>query len=317
MKDMRSGSPFEALLRSGRFVVTVEIIPPDSANSKEVCSVAEKLAPVSDALNVTDAAGANCHMSSFGASALFTQAGYEVIVQMTCRDRNRIAIQGDLLGASAIGIRNVLCLTGDDVVVGDQPEAKRVFDLDSIQMLRTAKTMRDEGVFLSGRKLLASPGLFLGAAANPFVEPFETRPFRLAKKIEAGADFIQTQYCFDIERLRTYMTHVRDLGLHKQCFILAGVGPIRSEKSAEFLRTKIPGVSIPDAIVERLHKTPRKKQGQEGKKICVEIIHQIKEINGIAGIHVMAFGQEDAVEEILEESGLLPRPQKEDPIDKP
>ena len=310
MIEQKSSSSLEAILRSGQFVVTAEIIPPDSANSDEVCVVAERLAPVTDALNVTDAAGANCHMSSFGASALFTQGGFEVIMQMTCRDRNRIAIQGDLLGASAIGIKNVLCLTGDDVVVGDQPEAKRVFDFDSIQMLRTAKTMRDEGVFLSGRKLSASPKLFLGAAANPFVEPFDVRPLRLAKKIEAGADFIQTQYCFDLQRFRAYMERVRDLGLHEKCFILAGVGPLRSVKAAEFLRSKIPGVYIPDSIITRMRNTPRDKQRTEGKKICIEIIQEIMDIEGVAGIHVMAFGQEEIVEEIIGEAGLLPRPEK-------
>ena len=311
----KSVSYLESLLRSGQFVVTAEISPPDSANADDVSEVAERLASVSDALNVTDAAGANCHMSSFGASALIARADFEVIMQMTCRDRNRIAIQGDLLGASAIGIKNVLCLTGDDVVVGDQPEAKRVFDLDSIQMLRTAKTMRDEGVFLSGRKLLTSPNLFLGAAANPFVEPFEVRPLRLAKKIEAGADFIQTQYCFDTKRFQAYMERVRDLGLDKECFILAGVGPLRSEKSANFLRTRIPGVFIPDSLMARMRKTPGDKQRGEGKKICVEIIQEIMEIEGVAGIHMMAFGQEESVGEIMEEVGLLPRPEKRDLFD--
>jgi methylenetetrahydrofolate reductase (NADPH) len=308
MKELVSGSALEEILRSGQFAVTAEIIPPDSANPDDVCAVAERLAPISDALNVTDAAGANCHMSSFGASSLFTQAGFEVIMQMTCRDRNRIAIQGDLLGASAIGIKNVLCLTGDDVVVGDQPEAKRVFDFDSIQMLRTAKTMRDEGVFLSGRKLTAPPKLFLGAASNPFVEPFEVRPQRLAKKVEAGANFIQTQYCFDTHRFRAFMKSVREMGLHEKCFILAGVGPLRSLRSAEFLRTKIPGVFIPDALMTRMRNTPGDAQRGEGKKICVEMIQEIMEIEGVAGIHVMAFGQEKIVEEIIEEVGLLPRP---------
>jgi methylenetetrahydrofolate reductase (NADPH) len=311
MSESKSGSFFEELLRSGQFAVTAEINPPDSADPEDACAIAKQLEPVSDALNVTDSAGAYCHMSSFGASALFTQAGYEVISQMTCRDRNRIAIQGDILGASAIGIKNLLCLTGDDVVIGDQPQAKRVFDFDSIQLLRTAKTMRDESIFLSGRKLTSPPKLFLGAAANPFAAPYNFRPERLAKKVHAGANFIQTQFCFDIERLKIYMESVRDLGLHEKCFILIGVGPLRSVRSAEFLRSKIPGVVIPDAIMNRLRKVPQSKQREEGKQICLEIIQQIMEIKGIAGIHIMAYKQEEAVGEIVEEAGLLPRPRKD------
>ena len=311
MKESTSGNTLEELLRSGKFVVTAEVSPPDSANPDDVLENTKKLSRVADALNVTDAAGANCHISSFASCVLLNQAGYQVILQMTCRDRNRIALQGDLLGASAVGIKNVLCLTGDDVVIGDQPQAKRVFDLDSIQLLRTAKTMRDENMFLSGRKLLTPPNLFLGAAANPFVEPFDFRPLRLAKKIRAGADFIQTQYCFDIQRFTKYMEQVRNLGLHEKCFIIVGVGPLRSERSVEFLSTKVPGVFIPDAIVSRMRKTQSSRQKEEGKKICVEIIKQVMEINGVAGVHVMAYKQEDAVGEILEIAGLLPRPGKE------
>lgn len=311
MKEKSSGSSLEGLLKTGQFAVTAEVSPPDSANPEDLLKVARLLAPVSDALNLTDAAGANCHMSSIGACALLAQEGYEVVMQMTCRDRNRIALQGDLLGASALGIKNILCLTGDDVTIGDQPEAKRVFDLDSIQLLHTAKTMRDKSMFLSGRKLSTSPKFFLGAAANPFVEPFDFRPLRLAKKIEAGADFIQTQYCFDIDRFRSYMERIRDLGLHEKCYILVGVGPLRSAKSAEFLRSKIPGVVIPDALVNRMRKTPKSKEREEGKKICAEIIQQVMGIKGVAGIHMMAYRQEDIVGEIIEEVGLLPRPLKE------
>lgn len=311
MKETTSGNALEELLRTGQFVVTAEISPPDSANPGDVLAAAWKLSGVADALNVTDAAGANCHMSSFATCVLLEQAGCQVVLQMTCRDRNRIALQGDLLGASAVGIKNVLCLTGDDVVIGDQPQAKRVFDFDSVQLIRTAKTMRDEGIFLSGRKLSKPPMLFLGAAANPFVEPFDYRPLRLAKKIQAGADFIQTQYCFDVQRFRNYMERVRDLGLHEKCFIIVGVGPLRSEKSAEFFHTKIPGVFIPEPIIARMRKAPHSKQREEGRKICVEIIQQVMEIEGVAGVHLMAYKQEDIVGEILDEAGLLPRPDKE------
>jgi methylenetetrahydrofolate reductase (NADPH) len=229
-------------------------------------------------------------------------------MQASCRDRNRIALQGDLLGAAAMGVSNVLCLTGDDVTTGDQPEAKRVFDFDSIQLLQTLRVMRDKGMFLSGRKLTVSPRLYLGAAANPFVPPYDWRPLRLAKKVAAGADFIQTQYCFDVARFRQFMHQVRDLGLHEKVYILVGVGPLRSAKAAEYMRTQVPGVVIPDEVVERLRKTPSAGQREEGKRICIEIIQRVQEIQGVAGVHVMAYRQEELVAEIIEEAGLLPRP---------
>ncbi len=304
---MKSGSRLERVLRAGLFAVTAELNPPDSADPQAVYENALVLAEVTDAINATDAAGANCHMSSLGICALLKRAGYEAVFQVSCRDRNRIAIQGDLLGAAAMGVRNVLCLTGDDVSVGDQPGAKPVFDLDSIQLLRIARTMRDEGVFLSGRKLDVPPRLFLGAAANPFAPPFAWRPHRLAKKIAAGADFIQTQYCFDVPRLKAYMQQVCDMGLHEQTFILVGVGPLRSAKAAEFLRTRVPGVVIPDEIVDRLKKTPKDKQQEEGKQICIEIIQQVRQVPGVAGVHVMAFRQEELVREIIEGAKLFPR----------
>lgn len=300
-------SRLEEVLRAGHFAVTAELNPPDSADPEDVYKAAQVLAEVCDGINAVDASGANCHISSVAMCALLTRAGYEPVYQVTCRDRNRIAIQGDMLGAAAMGVLNVLCLTGDDVSAGDQPEAKRVFDFDSIQLLRTARTMRDEAVFLSGRKITSPPCFFLGAAANPFVPPYEWRPQRLAKKIAAGAQFIQTQYCFDLERLKEYMNQVRDLGLDKQAFILAGVGPLKSAGAAEFMRTKVPGVVIPDQIVQRLKKTPKEKQQEEGKQICIELIRQIREIEGIAGVHIMAYRQEELVAEIVEQAGLMPR----------
>lgn len=306
--NIKSGSRLERVLRSGRFAVTAELNPPDSADPEDVYKAAIVLSEVCDGINAVDASGAHCHMSSVAICALLTRAGYESIYQVACRDRNRIAIQGDLLGAAAMGVGNVLCITGDDVSVGDQPEAKRVFDFDSIQLLQTARIMRDKGMFLSGRQLTTPPRLFLGAAANPFVPPYDWRPLRLAKKIAAGADFIQTQYCFDVARFRDYMTRVRDLGLHEKAFILVGVGPLRSEKAAEFMRTNVPGVVIPDAIIERLKKTPKKLKRKEGKQICIEIIQQIREIEGVSGVHVMAYRQEKMVAEIVQEAGLLPRP---------
>jgi methylenetetrahydrofolate reductase (NADPH) len=304
---MRAGSRLERVLRSGRFAVTAELNPPDSADPQSVYDRALVLAEVCDAINATDASGANVHMSSVGVCALLTRAGYEPVMQVSCRDKNRIAIQGDLLGAAAMGVRNVLCLTGDGVQTGDQPQAKPVFDLDSISLLRTARMLRDEGHFLSGRKLEVAPRFFLGAAENPFVPPYDFRPVRLAKKVAAGADFIQTQFCFDLPRFRQFMDAVRDLGLNERVFILAGVGPLRSAKAAEWMRAHVPGVVIPDDIIRRLKAAPAPNQRAEGKRICVELIQALREIDGVCGVHVMAYRQEELVAEIIEEAGLLPR----------
>jgi methylenetetrahydrofolate reductase (NADPH) len=304
---MKSGSRLERVLESGRFAVTAELNPPDSADPGAVYERALVLAEVCDGINATDASGANVHMSSVGICALLTRAGYEPIMQVSCRDRNRIAIQGDLLGAAAMGVRNVLCLTGDGVQTGDQPGAKPVFDLDSISLLRTARTLRDEGHFLSGRKLEVKPRFFLGGASNPFVPPYDYRPLRLAKKVEAGADFVQTQYCFDVPRLKEFMHSVVQMGLNDLVHILVGVGPLRSAKAAQWMRKNVPGVVIPDQIIERLKGVEPGKQQAEGKKICVEIIQQVHEIDGVCGVHLMAYRQEELVAEIIEEAGLLPR----------
>ena len=304
---MKSGSRLERVLESGRFAVTAELNPPDSADPQAVYERALVLAEVCDGINATDASGANVHMSSVGICALLTRAGYEPIMQVSCRDRNRIAIQGDLLGAAAMGVRNVLCLTGDGVQTGDQPGAKPVFDLDSISLLRTIRTLRDDGHFLSGRKLEVKPRFFLGGASNPFVPPYDYRPLRMAKKVAAGADFIQTQYCFDVPRLKEFMQSVVDLGLNDLVHILVGVGPLRSAKAAEWMRNNVPGVVIPDEIVNRLKGVPPSDQQAEGKQICVEIIQQVREIVGVCGVHVMAYRQEELVAEIIEDAGLLPR----------
>ncbi len=304
---LKAGSRLERVLRSGRFAVTAELNPPDSADPHSVYERALVLAEVCDAINATDASGANVHMSSVGVCALLTRAGYEPVMQVSCRDRNRIAIQGDLLGAAAMGVRNVLCLTGDGVQAGDQPEAKPVFDLESTTLLRTARILCEKKQFLSGRKLEVAPQFFLGAAENPFVPPYDYRPLRLAKKVEAGADFIQTQFCFDLPRLRQFMQTVCDMGLHERVYILIGVGPLRSAKTAEWMRTHVPGVVIPDSVVERLRKLPLAEQRREGKRICVEIIQEVHEIPGVSGVHVMAYRQEELVAEIIEEAGLLPR----------
>jgi methylenetetrahydrofolate reductase (NADPH) len=307
---LKPTSRLAGVLRSGRFAVTSELNPPDSADPQAVYERALVLASVCDAINATDASGANVHMSSVGVCALLTRAGYEPVMQVSCRDRNRIAIQGDLLGAAAMGVRNVLCLTGDGVQTGDQPQAKPVFDLDSIGLLEVARKLRDEGRFLSGRQLEVVPDLFLGAAANPFAPPYDFRPLRLAKKIAAGAQFIQTQYCFDVGRLESYMTAVRQLGLHHKAYILVGVGPLRSARAALWMRENVPGVVIPEKVIDRLRRAPGGKQAAEGIHLCVEIIQQVREIEGVHGVHVMAYRQEETVAEIIEQAGLLPARRK-------
>jgi methylenetetrahydrofolate reductase (NADPH) len=311
----KSDGRLEKVLRAGLFAVTAELNPPDSADPHDVFDAALVLSQVCDAINATDASGAHCHMSSVAICALLTHAGYSPVMQVSCRDRNRIAIQGDVLGAAAMGVHSILCLTGDDVTAGDQPGAKRVFDLDSLHLLRAIRTMRDEGCYMSGRKISVPPRLFLGAASNPFAPPLDWRPHRMAKKIEAGADFFQSQYCFDVPRLVTFMQQARDLGLHEKAYFLVGVGPLRSDRAAEFMRSNVPGVHIPDAVIERLRKTPKERKREEGKKICVEIIQQVREIEGVHGVHLMAYRQEELVAEIVEESGLMARRRLTDKAD--
>jgi 5,10-methylenetetrahydrofolate reductase len=293
----------ERVLRSGKFAVTAELNPPDSADPRDVYDRALVLSEVCDAINATDASGANTHMSSVGICSLLTRVGYAVIMQISCRDRNRIAIQGDVLGAAAMGVANILCLTGDGVQAGDQPGAKPVFDLDSISLLETIRTMRDERRFLSGRKITHPPQVFIGAAANPFAPPYDYRALHMGKKIAAGAQFIQTQYCYDLPLLRRFMDQARDLGLTEKAFILVGVGPLASAKTARWMRSNVPGVHIPDPIIARLEGA--KDQKREGKQLCVELIQEIREIDGVAGVHVMAYRQEEFVSEIITASGIM------------
>ncbi len=294
---------FERVLRAGHFAVTAEIAPPDSADPAEVFTRAAMFDGYVDAINATDGSGANCHMSSVSMCALLTRRGYSMIMQVSCRDRNRIAIQGDVLGASAMGVSNILCLTGDGVQSGDHPEAKPVFDMDCMTSLSMLRGMRDDGEFLSGRKITSPPQVFLGAAANPFAPPFDYRPLRLAKKVAAGAQFVQTQYCFDIDRLKDYMAKVCDLGLHEKVYILPGVGPLASAKSAEWIRNNVAGVHIPDSVIKRL--AGAEDQKQEGVNMCIEMVQQIRQIAGVSGVHLMAYKQEHRVAEIVEKTGVL------------
>ncbi len=294
---------FERVLRAGAFAVTSELAPPDSADPEEVYLRARIFDGYVDAINATDGSGANCHMSSVGVCSLLTRIGYSTIMQASCRDRNRIALQGDILGAAAMGVANLLCLTGDGVQAGDQPGAKPVFDLDCMTLLSSVRRMRDESQLMSGRKLDLSPRMFLGAAANPFAEPLDFRVDRLEKKFAAGAQFVQTQYCYDIPRLERYMQMVRDQGLDEKIFILVGVGPLASARAAGWIRDHVPGVHIPDEVIDRLKGA--EKQKLEGKKLCIDLIQQIREIKGVHGVHVMAYRQEESVAEIVDASGVL------------
>jgi len=273
---------FEQVLRAGHFAVTTEIAPPDSADPTEVLRRASLFDGFVDAV---------------------TRAGYSPILQISCRDRNRISIQGDTLGAAALGVCNVLCLTGDDVSAGDHPEAKPVFDLDSISLAKTIRTMRDDSRFLSGRKLDLEPRLFIGSSINPFVPPVINRADQLAKKIESGAEYIQSQYCFDVPVLKEFMAKSRDLGLTEKAYIIIGVGVLPSARTAKWMRDNVPGVHIPDDIIIRLDQAEKPKL--EGRKICAEIMQQVKEIEGVSGVHVMAYRQEKWVGNVVKRSGVL------------
>jgi methylenetetrahydrofolate reductase (NADPH) len=294
---------FERVLRAGQFAVTAELAPPDSADPEEVYRRAQIFDGYVDAINATDGSGANCHMSSLAVCALLTRLGYAPVMQISCRDKNRIAIQGDILGAAAMGVCNLLCLTGDGVQAGDHPQALPVFDLDSMSLLETARTLRDEHRFLSGRKISYAPRVLLGAAENPFARPLEWRAARLAKKVTAGAQFIQTQYCYDVALLRTFMRQVEELGLLDKIYVLVGVGPLKSAKAGEWMRTHVPGVHIPDAVLQRLRGA--QDQALEGRRLCTELVQEIRTLRGVHGVHLMAYRQEETVAEIIDRSGVL------------
>jgi 5,10-methylenetetrahydrofolate reductase len=316
----KSGSNLEKVLKAGHFAVTAELGPPQSADPAVIREKASLLKGAADAVNITDNQTAIVRMSSIASAALAMQEGLEPIVQMTCRDRNRLAIQADLLGAHALGVRNLLCLTGDHQSFGNHPTAKNVHDLDSVQLIRMVKDMRDEAKFQCGDDIKGQrPTLFIGAAANPFGDPFEFRPYRLAKKVAAGADFIQTQLIYDMPRFRDYMKKVIDLGLHEKVYILAGVGPIKSAGAARYMRDKVPGMIVQDVYVARMEaavadipkeeKAARREAWQKtGIQMCIEQIEEIKEIKGVAGVHIMAIEWEEAVQPIVEGAGLFPRP---------
>jgi methylenetetrahydrofolate reductase (NADPH) len=303
----RAHSHLQAVLQRGRFAVTAEIGPPRGAAVAPVRRKARLLREWVDAANVTDSQSAVVRMPSWAGCLVAMQEGVEPVMQLQCRDRNRIALQSDLLGAASLGIPNVLLLTGDHPRFGDHPDAKPVFDLDSIQLIWTARTMREQRKLLSGRALKPAPDWFIGAVENPFAPPLKWRAERLGKKIAAGAQFVQTQFVFDVGIFAEWMKQVRDLGLDKRCFVLAGVGPIKSLRALEHMRFEVPGMYVPDDVVKRLSGVPSDRVAAEGLAVCSEIIQQVRDIPGVAGVHVMAFSWEDAIPEILERAGLRRR----------
>ncbi len=305
--SMKSGSNLEKTLKAGHFAFTSELGPPRGANVEVIRKKAGYFKGITDAVNITDNPTAVVRMASWAAALIAIQEGLEPIFQMVCRDRNRIAMQSDILGAYAHGIRNMLCLSGDHQQFGNHPFSKGVFDLDSIQMIGMVKGMRDERKFLSGDEIDGTLELFIGAAENPFAEPFEWRVHRLAKKIVTGTDFIQTQCIYDMKKFREWIKQANDMGLTEKVYILAGVIPLKSGAAAQYLSRHVSGVNIPDAIMNRIMKA--KRSSEEGVKICVEQIEELKEMKGVHGIHLMAIEWEHRVPEISEQAKLLPRPQ--------
>jgi methylenetetrahydrofolate reductase (NADPH) len=304
----QNNSNLKARLEAGNFAVTAEAGPPRGAKPEVVREKAKILKGYVDACNVTDNQTSVVRMCSLAACKILRDEGLDAVMQMVCRDRNRIAAQSDMLGAAALGISNLLCLSGDHQVFGDHPQAKNVFDLDSIQLLMIARKMRDESKFASGKDVDGKPDLFIGAAANPFADPFKIQVPRLAKKVSAGAQFIQTQCVFNMEKFTEWMKGVRDRGLHEKTFILAGITPIKSAPMAEYMATKVAGMDVPASLIERIKGVEKKKQKQEGIKIAVETIQQLKEIEGIRGVHIMAIEWEEAVPEIVQQAKLQRKP---------
>ena len=314
----KSGSNLEKVLRAGIFAATAELGPPKNADGEVIRKKAAILKGFVDAANITDNQTAIVRMSSVGAGTIALQAGLEPVMQMTCRDRNRLGMQSDLLGAYALGLRNILCLTGDHQTFGNHPQSKNVHDVDSMQLVQMVVGLRDKNCFQCGEEIKGvNPRFFVGAAENPFGDPFDFRPYRLGKKAKAGADFIQTQLIYNVPKFREFMKRVVDLGVHKQVSILAGVGPLKTPGAAKYMRYQVPGMDVPDEIVERMEaagkgiedkKAKAAANKEEGIKICVEMIQQMREIEGVAGVHIMAIEWEEAVPIVMEKAGLLPRP---------
>lgn len=305
---MKSGSNLERVLAAGHFSVTAECGPPRGADPNVVLEKAAFVKGNVDACNVTDNQTSVVRMSSLAGCMLVKDAGVEPLIQMVVRDRNRIALQSDLLGASALGVRNLLCLSGDHQKFGDDPQAKNVFDIDSMQLIHLAKTMRDDGVFPSGDKLEGAPKFYIGCAVNPFADPYEIRVARLKLKMEAGADFVQTQCIYNMPKFIQYMEDAKKQGLHEKIQILAGVTPLKSAGMGKFMNRMVAGIDIPEEVIKRIADEPKEKQAAKGIEVCIEQIGELKEMEGIAGVHVMAIEWEEKLAEIIGGAGMLPRP---------
>jgi len=301
-------SRLKRILTGGHFAVTAECGPPKGADPEVIRRKGDLLKGYVDSVNVTDNQTGVVRLSSLAACAILRQEGLDPVLQMVTRDRNRIALQSDVLGASALGIRNILCLSGDHQSLGNQQEAKGVFDIDSMQLLQTVRQMRDKGIILGGDQLSSMPDLFVGAVENPFGDPQPYRVARLAKKARAGAEFIQTQCIYNVARFKEFMTEVRDRGLDKKLFILGGITPLKSARMAEYMRDKVAGMDVPEEIIARMKTAPAKEQRAEGIGIAVETIQALREVQGVRGVHIMAIEWEEAVPELVEKAGLLPRP---------
>jgi methylenetetrahydrofolate reductase (NADH) len=303
-EEPRSG--LHRALLEGRFAVTAELETTDSATPESVHGLADRLRGNVDAVNCTDNSAAHPHISGLAAARLLIDRGVEPILQLACRDRNRLALQADILGAAALGVRNIVCMTGDDVTAGDHPEAKPIYDLDSIHLLRIARIMRDRGTYVSGRPLEDAPNILIGAVENPFAPPHEYRPMRLGKKMEAGAEFIQTQICFNVERLRLFMARSAELGLLENVWVLGGVFIPRSARAVRYLRDQVPGVDVPEEVLRRIEGVPAERQREEAIRLALEILEQIRTIPGIAGVHLMSIRNLDAILQVIDEARLRP-----------
>jgi methylenetetrahydrofolate reductase (NADPH) len=307
--NLKTPSKLEKILKAGHFAVTSECGPPRGSDLEPVAKKAELIKDHVDAINITDNQTSVCRMSSLAACIRLKTMGLEPVLQMVTRDRNRIALQSDILGAAAWDIHNILCLSGDHQSFGDSAAGQNVHDLDSMQLLQTVRRMRDEGKFLGGDEIKRPPRMFAGAAANPFADPFEIRVNRLAKKVAAGAEFIQTQCIYNLDKFEEWMKGVVDRGLHEKTYIMAGLTPMKSAGMARYMKNRVPGMDVPEEVVKRLADTPKDKQAEEGIKICIESIQRLKEVEGVRGFHVMAIEWEEMVPEIVEKSGLHPRPE--------
>ncbi|MGD2125694.1 MAG: methylenetetrahydrofolate reductase [Desulfobacteraceae bacterium] len=311
MTETKTPSKLERILKAGHLAVTSECGPPRGSDPGVITKKAEMIRNHVDAINITDNQTSVTRLCSLASCIHLKLMGLEPVLQMVTRDRNRTGLQSDILGAASFDIYNILCLSGDHQVFGDNPKGQNVFDLDSMQLIQTVRFMRDEGKFLGGDEIDRPPRMFVGAAANPFADPFEIRVPRLAKKIAAGVEFIQTQCIYNLEKFELWMKLARDRGLHEKVYILAGVTPFKSAGMAKYMKNRVPGMDVPDEVVKRMGGVAKEKQPEEGLKICIETIQRLKDVEGVAGFHIMAIEWEEKVPEIVEKSGLHPRPKLE------